>query len=152
MVNIQDRLVELDAVLEYMDDSDWVKIPDKVIFYIKENKSKDYTWTYDESKSLEDQDIHQDTFSLLSVISYKYIATEEEKEQMKAIFQENTDLLNEKYSADNLFKQPEKDVEDISSTEIVSEETVSNSESLTVVKSESIFDKIKSFFKNLFKK
>ena len=146
MINAQDRLAELDTVLEYMDDGDWVKIPDNVIFYIKENKNKDHDWKYDESKSLEDQDLHKDTFSLLTFISYKYIATPKEKEKMKELFQENTNILSEKYSVDNIFKQPETKIENII------EETSTETVALVPTTKETIFSKIISFFKNLFNK
>ena len=147
MINISDRLTELDVILEYMDNSDWSKIPDDIIFYIEENKNNNYVWVYDETKPLEEQQIHKDTFALLSYIAYKYIATPEEKEQMKKIFQENTDILNEKYSVDNLFNK--------SKTNIIDESTIaknisSETTAIVPIKKESIFYKIKAFFKKLF--
>ena len=73
MVKLCDRLSELDVLLNYIDPEEWVKIPDSVIFYIKENKNNEYVWEYDETKSLEEQDLSKDTFSLLTFIMYKYI-------------------------------------------------------------------------------
>ena len=51
MINLKDRLSELDVLLNYIDSEDWVKIPDNIIFYIKENKNKEYDWKYDETRS-----------------------------------------------------------------------------------------------------
>lgn len=96
MVKLCDRLSELDVLLNYIDPADWIKIPDEVIFYIKENKNDEYIWEYDVNKSLEDQNLSKDTFSLLTFIMYKYIATAEERKEMEHLLDENikNDLEN----------------------------------------------------------
>lgn len=96
MVKLCDRLSELDVLLNYIDSADWIKIPDEVIFYIKENKNDEYIWEYDVNKSLEDQNLSKDTFSLLTFIMYKYIATAEERKEMEHLLDENikNDLKN----------------------------------------------------------
>ena len=55
MVKIQDRLYELDILLNYIDTQDWLKIPDEIIFYIKNNKSTTYAWQYNEDIPFEEQ-------------------------------------------------------------------------------------------------
>jgi len=149
MINLKDRLSELDVLLNYIDSEDWLKIPDNIIFYIKENKNKDYNWEYDETKSLENQNLNKDTFSLLTFIMYKYIASEEEKKEINLLVNEITEELNKKYDVDNIFKKTSAENKNSSEEFTVSKETA-----LIKVdeKKENFFSIIISFIKKFFKK
>jgi len=151
MINLKDRLSELDVLLNYIDAEDWLKIPDDIIFYIKENKNKEYNWEYDETKSLENQNLSKDTFSLLTFIMYKYIASEEEKKEISLLINEITEELNKKYDLDNIFKKTSEENKKISSLEEI---TVSNETSLIKIdeNNKSFFSIILSFIKKFFKK
>jgi len=151
MINLKDRLSELDVLLNYIDAEDWLKIPDDIIFYIKENKNKEYNWEYDETKSLENQNLSKDTFSLLTFIMYKYIASEEEKKEINLLINEITEELNKKYDLDNIFKKTSEENKKISSLEEI---TVSNETSLIKIdeNNKSFFSIILSFIKKFFKK
>ena len=81
MTNIARRLTELDVLLDYIDEEDWLKIPEDIIFYVEKNKSKKYKWEYDESKSFEEQKVHKDTFTMLTYLMVQYVADEDEKEE-----------------------------------------------------------------------
>jgi len=149
MTNLGNRLAELDILLNYVDSEDWAKIPDDIIFYIKENKNEDYEWQYDESKSLEEQDLSRDTFSLLTYIMYTYVATDEERQQLDEIIEENTKSLEEKYDPSKIFgdasqkavsHHDEEELEKIEASLIESEK-----------EQKSLFTKIVEFFKKLFK-
>ena len=151
MINLKDRWSELDILLNYIDSEDWVKIPDNIIFYIKENKNKEYDWEYDETKSLEDQNLNKDTFSLLTFIMYKYIASEEEKQEINLAVNEITEELKQKYDVNNIFKEDEEEKQDLTNSQ---EESVSEQTSLVEIdeKKENFFSVIKAFFKKIFKK
>ena len=82
MVEYKKRLVEVDEILSYLPDDCAVKIPKDVIKVIKEEKDKEYKWSYDENKNLEEQNISRDTMALLSYINLKYLLSEEQKEVM----------------------------------------------------------------------
>ncbi len=152
MTKIRDRLYELDILLNYISDTDWLKIPDEIIFYIKENKNSEHTWYYDEDVPFEDQQIHIDTMTLFSYLAYKYIANDFEKEEMKKIFDENSKKQKEPENIENIFKQEIVD-EPISKTSF-SDTSNQVEESMIVLDDEevSFFDKIKNFFKKLFSK
>lgn len=151
MINLKDRLSELDVLLNYIDAEEWLKIPDEIIFYIKDNKNKDYNWEYDETKSLENQNLSKDTFSLLTFIMYKYIASEEEKKEISLSINEITEELNKKYDVDNIFKKTSRENKNISSSKEI---TVSNETSLIKIdeNNKSFFSIIISFIKKFFKK
>ena len=50
MIDYAKRLVEVDEVLSYLSEENLNKIPEEVRNIIKENKDKDYTWKFDETK------------------------------------------------------------------------------------------------------
>ena len=90
MNDLKNRLSELDELLKYISPEDWAKIPDDVIFYIKDNKNDDYVWQYDESKSIEEQNVNPDTFFILLYIMCKYVFSDEERKQFEGLIRENT--------------------------------------------------------------
>lgn len=143
MSKYNERLVEIDVILSYLNEEELEKIPEDVKRYIKENKSTDYIWEYDESKSLEEQDISRETMALLSYLNMRYLLNEQQRKVMEQIHKYNESKLEsskkEKYQKEELFndsnKEQEKESEDI--TEIV-------------VYKENIFKKIFSKIKNFF--
>lgn len=149
MINLADRLSELDVLLDYIDSEEWVKIPDDIIFYIKDNKNKEYNWEYDKTKSLEEQNLNKDTFSLLTFIIYKYVASEEEKKEINLLVNEITEELKQKYDVDNIFKK--KNEQHV----INSQPNSSTNETALIVideKNKTFFGRIISFIKKFFKK
>ena len=143
MINLKDRLSELDVLLNYVEPEEWLKIPDYVIFYIKENKNKEYKWEYDETKSLEDQNINRDTFSLLTFIMYKFVASEEEKKEISLLVDEVTEDLKQKYDAKKIFKKTNEE-----------NVMISNETALVKIdeKNQTFFRSIISFIKKFLKK
>ena len=149
MINLADRLSELDVLLDYIDSEEWVKIPDDIIFYIKDNKNKEYNWEYDKTKSLEEQNLNKDTFSLLTFIIYKYVASEEEKKEINLLVNEITEELKQKYDVDNIFKKKNEQ------HDINSQPNSSTNETALIVideKNKTFFGRIISFIKRFFKK
>lgn len=146
MNNYQNRLSELDILLDYIDDSEWVKIPDNIIFFIKDNKNKDYDWKYDESVPFENQNISPDTYSLLTLIYYKYIASQEEKKLTKQLIIDNSIELRNKYNIHSIF--PDEQIKD---KNVIEKEPINkNLPLIQENKKINIFKKIINFFKNLF--
>ena len=52
MIDYNKRLVEVDEILNYLSEEDFLKIPEDVRNTIKENMDKQYVWKYDETKNL----------------------------------------------------------------------------------------------------
>ena len=89
MVDCNKRLVEVDVILHYLSRENYQKIPKEIIQAIKDNMDKDYTWEYDESKELKDQDVSRDTIAFLSYINTEYLLNDEQKAYMERLYQEN---------------------------------------------------------------
>ena len=148
MVNVKDRLAELDVLLDVLDLNDWLKIPENIILSIKHNKNYNYNWNYDFTIPFEEQKINNDTLMLFLLIVYKYIASEEEKKQIDKILENNTIEYNKKYNIENIFKK--KDAQ-ITNDNIKETETINDQQSLVKYK-DNIFDKIKKYFSKFFKR
>lgn len=140
----EDRLiVETQEIFKYLDRNIYNKIPEKIRSIINEYKGK-YEFTYDIDKELNEQNISQPTKDLIVGLYYRYAASEEskkiilnniEKYENETIKKEKE--LNEKYSADKLFKNKNESVQEV--------------QSLTI-KKDSIFKKIINKILFFFKK
>ena len=107
MVDCEKRLVEVDEVLNYLSSENIEKIPEGIRNLIKENKDKEYTWKYDETKKLKDQNLSEDTIILLAYLNNEYLLNEAQKDLMEQIyeFNEKKEEKNkkEKYNPNNMF-------------------------------------------------
>ena len=137
---------EMNILLENIVPNEYVlKIPQKFRDFLKEIEDEEYIFNIDLEKSIDEQDITEKTKDLITVIYRNYWCNEEEREKIDRILTENEreyqEELRKKYNPDDIFKKPKE------------EETVS-SENLSLIeyKPNTIFDKIKEFIKNLFKK
>ena len=103
------RLTEVDEILNYLDFSFYNKIPKDIINVIKENKDKNYTWKYDKTKELKDQNVHKDTICILEYLNINYLLNEKQKEIMEKIHFSNQAKLERKkkenYDGAELFKK-----------------------------------------------
>lgn len=112
-------LVQVYEILNHLDDEEIIKIPESVIKNIEEKKDKNYTWIYDETKSLVEQDLDRKTVAILSYINIEYLLNEEEKEMLEEIHEANEEKLFPKIGTVN-FSKPinnamiEKNVNEIS--------------------------------------
>jgi len=79
------RLVEVDEILNHLSKEDLLKIPEEVRQLIKKNKDRYYTWKYDETKELKDQDVSRDTIAILSYLNMEYLLNDEQKKLMEEI-------------------------------------------------------------------
>ena len=137
-------LVELDEILRYLTYEDLIKIPYEIRKAIKEQKDKDYQWNYDETKSLNEQNINRKTIAMLSYLNMEYLMNPEQKELMKKIHRANEEKLEnehlKKYNPDNLFKSQDK-----------VKENISNAQNLPIeIKKKNVFEKIIDFIKSIF--
>ncbi len=150
MVDYNKRLVEVDVILNHLSESDYNKIPEDVLQLIKDNMDKEYTWVFDESKPLKEQNVSRDTIAFLSYINMEYLLNDKQKEYMQKLHEINEqEKRKEEYSNDvkydysELFKRNNK-------TEDLGQITEKEQTSL-VVYEEGFFtkmiNKIKSFFR-----
>ena len=82
-------LVQVDEVLSHLREEDFKKIPLDVRNSIKENKDKTYTWKYDETKDICDQDLDRKSVAILSYLNMEYLVNKEQKEFLKELHRYN---------------------------------------------------------------
>lgn len=137
---------EMNIILENIVPNEYVlKIPQKFRDFLKEIEDEEYIFNINLERSIDEQDITEKTKDLITVIYRNYWCNEEEREKIDRILTENEreyqEELRKKYNPDDIFKK-QKEVESVSSENL----------SLIEYKSNTIFDKIKEFIKNIFKK
>lgn len=147
------RLVEVDEILNYLDEEEYEKIPKDVIQAIKDNKDNEYTWKYDETKELKDQDVSKDTIAILSYLNMEYLLNEEQRKVMEQIHQMNEDKLEkekrEKYKSEDLFKKEDVNDKKLNQEEGKKQETKSN---IVPTNEEGFFRKLINKIKRFFRK
>lgn len=142
MEDLNKRLAEVEYILKKLDDKYLNKIPQEMWDYIEENKDKNYIFNYDESKTLVEQDLNIDTISILTYINMEYLLDEEQKKEMIDFLRKDEAIAEQekskRYNSEDLFKNRNNNKK---------KET-----SLIEVKIEKWYEKVFSFFKNMFKK
>ena len=135
---------EIACLLKYFPNSFIEKLPNKLLEIINSKADRKYIIDVDSNKSINEQNISNKTKMILSVLTYNYWSNEEQKEGIRKKLYDNEEIyqreLTQKYNSDNLFKNNETKLE-----------TIEKSESMVKYK-ESIFIKIRNWFKGIFNK
>ena len=143
MIDLNKRLVEVEDILQKLDSTYKDKIPKEIWKYIRQNKDNDYSFSYNEKEPLMNQPLNIDTVAILTYINMEYLLDKKQKQDTIELLKKDEIFLEkkkrEKYNPDDLFKNKNSKVEKI-------EETVA-----MVAYKESIFTKIKNWFKRIFK-
>ena len=112
MINKDEYLkayVELYEIIKKLSSGDQSKIPEGFIAFLKENMDINYTFIYDDTKSLLSQDIKVETKALLVKLYQTYLANPEEKEFWDKYSRECTKIEEEKkinnYINTDMFKK-----------------------------------------------
>lgn len=111
MVDLQyaNAYSEVLEILKYISKEDYNKIPKDKINLFENNCNKDYKFTYDTNKTLDEQNISKKTKTIIAILFRDYWATDVQREKIKA--KENYDRnlkkqeIENKYNTDNLFKR-----------------------------------------------
>ena len=115
MVDINKRLVEVEAILEKLDITYKNKIPKELWDFLKKNKDNDYSFYYDDGNSLINQSLNTDTVAILTYINMEYLLNENQKQDIKQILINDESISEQKkkelYNPDNLFKNKVNKVE-----------------------------------------
>ena len=142
MEDLNKRLVEVEYILKKLEDQYIKKIPREFWDYLEENKDKNYVFNYDDNKTLVEQKLSIDTISILTYINMEYLLDEEQKKEMIEYLRKDEAIAEQEkakiYNPDDLFKNKKQTKE---------QET-----SLVEVKIEKWYEKMFSFFKNIFKR
>ena len=112
MEEISKRLVEVESILKRLETEYLEKIPSEIWDFIRNNKSLDYTYEYDETKELEEQNLHIDTIAILTYINMEYLLDNSQKNEKQKILKNDEAVAEyEKrklYNSDNMFKDTKK--------------------------------------------
>lgn len=135
---------EINEILKYVPEEDYNKIPKSKINLFKDNANKNYQFKYNSDLTLDEQNVSKRAKAIIAILFRDYWATEEQRK--KIVAKQNYDRLQieqnkqEKYNPDNIFKNRESKVE-----------AIENSVAMAEYK-ESIFTKIKNWFKHFLNK
>ena len=140
----REAFTEVNEILKYFNKDLLKKIPKEFIENIKENMSTTYKVIYDNTKSLNEQNIKQETRAILSIIYRDYICDKETKEKIiqkdKKEWLELEEKKKEEYKNTELFKSPIKN------------QNISNDKYLKVVEKQNIIIKIIEKIKEIWRK
>lgn len=136
-------LVELDEILKYLSNEYLSKIPYEIRKNIKQKKDSNYTWNYDETKELSEQNINRETIIMLAYLNMQFLLNVEEKTVMEQFHKYNEEKVEkeklEKYNPNNIFKANNTDSE-------------SNKVMLVKIEEKKWYQKIFDFFKKFIRK
>ncbi len=152
-------LVQVDEILNYLNLEELKKIPENVRKTIKDNKDKNYTWKYDVSKKLEEQNLNRKSIAILSYLNMEYLLNDEQRKLMEQIHRVNEQKQEEEkrkqYNPENIFENKSNIKEDktiqVASNESTSKES-KESKNLAMTKKDRWYNKIKLYIKSLFSK
>lgn len=149
---LQKAAREVNIILENIVPEEYVlKIPKKIIKFLKENEDVNYIFDVDIDKNIDEQNISETTKDLIALIYRNYWCNEKEKIELDKILTENERLyqeaLPEKIGIESLFKERKSSNNQENITNIETKET-----SLVEIKSSNFFIKIFDKIKKLFKK
>lgn len=144
---------QVSAVLNKMRKEDLDKIPKALLDTIEESKDKEASINLDPKIPLEEQNLSDESIAMLALLNYKYWADDNERESLKAKYEENDRIkekeLRDKYHTDDIFgnkakeEEAKKKAEEAKMVEEVKETSL-------IEMPEPIYVKIIKFFKELF--
>lgn len=104
---LSEAAVEINVILENTSPEIVSKIPKKFIVFLKGIASKNYIFKYDNTKSLEEQNIKPKTKGLLALIYKDFLCEPQEKQEyinhISLVTEKIEQRKREKYNPDNIF-------------------------------------------------
>ena len=103
---------EVIEILKHVSKEDYDKIPEEKINLFETNANKDYSFTYDINKTLDEQNVSKKAKTIIAILFRDYWATDIQREKIKAKEQYDRRINEQKsreiYNPDNIFKKTEK--------------------------------------------
>ena len=150
-INYKKAHVELYEIIRHLTDGEKGRIPKAFVDSLKNNIDDNYTFQFDETKTIFEQNLMIETKALLIQMYKKYLAPKNEKELWNSYNRICLDRIDknkkEKYNPDNLFKKVNVN---INYTNENLQEKHYNQLSLEI-RRQNIFQKILIFIKRLVK-
>lgn len=146
MISDADLYAEVFEILSCMDKQTVMKIPMEMLELLKEERNKDYVSRIDKEDLFNVNNIDQRTVDLITWFNINYWADEEEKARLIENCKENdrkTELEKIKKYGTTIPQRPQEKEED-------DDDYNHRSKALTPHDKESLWDKIRYFFKTIF--
>lgn len=143
MINTEYKIAysEVLEILKYISKEEFNKVPQDMLDMFKNNASNENQFIYDPDKTLQEQNVSEIARAIIAILFRDYWATESQRQKIKN--KQNFDrekIREEIYSADNIFQKHS----------IQQKENFATKEIAMVEYKESIFAKIKNWFKRTF--
>lgn len=134
---------EILEILKYLTPEDYEKIPKEKIEVFETYANKDYSFNYDLDKTLQEQNVSKTARTIIGILFRDYWASEEQRDKIIKFQQQERIRIEkekqERYKNEDIFKN---------NNEIQPTEEVA----LVEVKEEKWYQRLFSFFRNIFKK
>lgn len=141
--NYANAYKEVLIILDNLIKEDYNKIPKEYIGFLKSNCNIEYKFSYDNSKTFEEQELLDETKYILFGLFEKFGATEIQKEKIKTFkdnyFRQIEQEKREQYNPDDIFKTVNK------SKNTDAEILENNSNTALLEYKESFFTRFKNF-------
>lgn len=146
-LELEKAYYEVSEILKYMSSDLVEKIPIKIRSFFEENKAKNYNFKYNLNKSLDQQEVSQETNEILTILYRDYICDQEERTEIDKILDENEKAYQEElrkmYNPKDIFKNSKK--------EKTIKENLDQNNVVIIECQNGILKKIISKLKNIFK-
>lgn len=107
--NYPNAYKEVYEILQNIDKKDYDLIPKEFIQMVEKNMNKDYIFKLKNNKGFENQELLQETKTILAYLYLNYWGTEDEKIKIKQKFKQDIlkdeEKKRQKYNPDNLFER-----------------------------------------------
>lgn len=107
--NYPNAYKEVYVILQNLDEKDYSLVPKSFIKMVELNMKKDYDFKLDINKDFENQDLLQETKTILAYLYLNYWGTEEDRIKTKEIFKQDIAFEEEKkrqiYNLNDLFEK-----------------------------------------------
>ncbi len=155
MADIQyaNAYTEVLDILKYISKEDYEKIPKSKIKVFEENSNKNYNFTYDENKTLDEQNVSEITKVIIAILFRDYWATKEQryiiiKKQQEIKDQKQKELMAKFEQNKNISEKDLKKVNVASDLDI--DIDYARGTNLETYKEENIFKRIISKIRGIF--
>ena len=155
MADIQyaNAYTEVLDILKYISKEDYEKIPKSKIKVFEENSNKNYSFTYDENKTLDEQNVSEITKAIIAILFRDYWATKEQryviiKKQQEIKEKKQKELMAKFEQNKNI---PEKDLKKVNvASDLDIDIDYARGTNLETYKEENIFKRIISKIREIF--
>ena len=114
--NYSKAYTEILKIIEYLPDSEYQKIPQKLIEELNENSDKEYFFDIQSEEDFEKKELLKETEYIIYVLYRNYLSDEEEREQLiqleKKAHNDSEENKRMKYNPNDIFKNKDKKVND----------------------------------------